>query len=130
MFVALELLGDPPYDGMLFAHEAVHLAHIHHGAANWPDDVASHLIQEGVATAASRELHLAQSDSGYLWNDDQHDSWVRQCREAERALITIVLEEMTTPAVRLLAGRSPGATLANSIQPSRRAPLESCGGHR
>jgi hypothetical protein len=98
MFVALELLGDPPYDGMLFSHEAVHLAHIHQGAANWPDDVGSHLIQEGVATAASRELHPGQSDSGYLWNDDQHDSWVRECREAERSLITVVLDEMTTPA--------------------------------
>jgi hypothetical protein len=29
MLVALELLGDPPYDGMLFSHEAVHLAHMH-----------------------------------------------------------------------------------------------------
>jgi hypothetical protein len=98
MFVALELLGDPPYDRMLFSHEAVHLAHMHQGAANWPDDVGSHLIQEGVATAASRELNPGQSDSGYLWNDDQHDSWVRECREAERALITVVLDEMTTPA--------------------------------
>jgi hypothetical protein len=39
MFVALELMGAPPYDGMLFSHEAVHLAHMHHGAAIWPDDV-------------------------------------------------------------------------------------------
>ena len=98
MFVALELLGVPPYDGMLFSHEAVHLAHMHHGAANWPDDVGSHLIQEGVATAASRELHPGLSDSGYLWNDDQHDSWVRECREAERALAAVVLDEMATPA--------------------------------
>ena len=34
MFVALELLGDPPYDSMLFSHEAVHLAHMHQGAAS------------------------------------------------------------------------------------------------
>jgi hypothetical protein len=98
MFVALELLGAPPYDGMLFSHEALHLAHMHHGAATWPDDVGSHLIQEGVATAASRELHPGLPDSGYLWNDDQHDSWVRECREAERALTAIVLDEMATPA--------------------------------
>jgi hypothetical protein len=26
MFVTLELMGAPPYDGMLFSHEAVHLA--------------------------------------------------------------------------------------------------------
>jgi hypothetical protein len=57
LFVALELLGDPPYDGIVISHEALHLAHMHHGAATWPDDVGAYLIQEGVATAASRELH-------------------------------------------------------------------------
>ena len=98
MFVALELLGAPPYDGMLFSHEGVHLAHMRQGAATWPEDVGSHLVQEGVATAASRELHPGRSDSDYLWNDDQHDSWVRDCRQAERALIALVLDEITTPA--------------------------------
>lgn len=98
MFVALELLGAPPYDGILFSHEAVHLAHMHHGAATWPDDVGSHLVQEGVATAASRELHPGLSDSGYLWTDDQHDSWVRECRAAERPLTAVVLDEITSPA--------------------------------
>ncbi len=98
MFVALELLSTPPYDGLLFSHEAVHLAHMQQGAADWPDDVGSHLVQEGIATAASRELHPGQSDSGYLWNDEQHDSWVRECRAAERALTAMVLAEMTTPA--------------------------------
>ena len=98
MFVALEFLGAPPYDGMLFSHEALHLAHMHHGAANWPDDVGSHLIQEGVATAASRKLHPGLSDSGYLWNDDQHDSWVRECRQAEKALAALVLDEMAADA--------------------------------
>jgi hypothetical protein len=98
MFVALEMLGTPPYDGMLFSHEAVHLAHMRHDAANWPDDVGSHLIQEGIATAASRDLHPGRSDSDYLWNDDQHDSWVRECHEAERALAAVVLDEMATPA--------------------------------
>jgi hypothetical protein len=98
MFVALEFLGAPPYDGMLFSHEALHLAHMHQGAANWPDDVASHLIQEGLATAATRNRHPGLSDSGYLWNDDHHDSWVRECRAAERALAAVVLDEMATPA--------------------------------
>lgn len=98
MFVALEMLGNPPYDGMLFSHEAVHLAHMRHDAANWPDDVGSHLIQEGIATAASRDLHPGLSDSDYLWNDDRHDSWVRECREAERALAAVILDEIATPA--------------------------------
>ena len=98
MFVALELLAAPPSDGILFSHEALHLAHMHHGAATWPDDIGSHLIQEGVATAASRELHPGLSDSAYLWTDDQHDPWVRECRQAERALTAVVLDEITTPA--------------------------------
>ena len=97
LFVALELLGDPPYDAIVISHEALHLAHLHHGAASWPDDVGACLIQEGVATAASRQLHPGLSDSGYLWTDDQHDPWVRECREAEGALTTVVLEEMATP---------------------------------
>jgi hypothetical protein len=98
LFVALELLGDPPYDGIVISHEALHLAHMHHGAASWPDDVGASLIQEGVATAASRQLHPGLSDSGYLWTDDRHDPWVRECREAERALAAVVLDEMATPA--------------------------------
>lgn len=97
MFVALEFLGVPPYDGMLFSHEALHLAHMRHGAANWPEDVASHLVQEGIATAASRERHPGLSDSAYLWNDDRHDWWVRDCRAAQRALATLVLDQMATP---------------------------------
>ena len=98
LFVALELLGGPPYDGVLVSHEALHLAHAHHGAATWPDDVGACLIQEGIATAASRVLHPGLSDSGYLWTDDQHDPWVHECREAERALTAVVLHELATPA--------------------------------
>jgi hypothetical protein len=98
LFVALELLGDPPYDGIVISHEAVHLAHMHHGATTWPDDVGARLIQEGVATAASREMRPGLSDSGYLWTDDEHDSWIRECREAGAALAAVVLNEMATPA--------------------------------
>mgnify|MGYP001170204433 CR=1 FL=1 len=98
LFVALELLGAAPYDGVLVSHEALHLAHVHLGAATWPEDIGTHLVQEGVATAASRELHPGLSDSGYLWTDDQHDSWVDECREAQKALTALVLDEMATPA--------------------------------
>jgi hypothetical protein len=98
LFVALELLGAPPYDGILVSHEALHLAHSHHGAETWPDDIGASLIQEGIATAASRLLHPGLSDSAYLWTDEQHDPWVRECRDAERALTAVVLDEMATPA--------------------------------
>jgi hypothetical protein len=98
LFVALELLGTPPYDGILVSHEALHLAHSHHGAETWPDNIGASLIQEGIATAASRLLHPGLSDSAYLWTDDQHDSWVIECRDAERALTAVVLDEMATPS--------------------------------
>ncbi len=98
LFVALELLGAPPYDGVLVSHEALHVAHDRQGAATWPDDVGTCLIQEGIATAASRLLHPGLSDSGYLWTDDQHDRWGRECRAAERALTEVVLEELATPS--------------------------------
>ena len=98
MFVALEFWAPRPTTACFSPTEALHLAHMHHGAANWPDDVASHLIQEGLATAATRNRHPGLSDSGYLWNDDHHDSWVRECRAEERALAAVVLDEMATPA--------------------------------
>jgi hypothetical protein len=98
LFVALELLGAPPYDGILVSHEALHVAHNHHGAETWPDDVGASLIQEGIATAASRLLHPGLSDSAYLWTDEHHDQWLSECRGAERDLIAVVLDEMATPA--------------------------------
>jgi hypothetical protein len=42
------------------SQEAVHLAHMHHGAANWPDDVGSHLIQEGRSENVSRTVAVGQ----------------------------------------------------------------------
>jgi hypothetical protein len=98
LFVALEMLGAPPYDGVLISHEALHLAHTRNSAATWPDDIGACLVQEGLATAASRVLHPGLSDSGYLWTDDQHDPWVDECRDAERALAAVILDEMSTPA--------------------------------
>jgi hypothetical protein len=96
--VALELLGDPPYDGTLVSHEALHVAHMHHGAETaWPEDIGASLVQEGIATAASRLLHPGLSDSAYLWTDEQHGPWVRECRDSESALTAFVLDEMATP---------------------------------
>jgi hypothetical protein len=79
MFLALEFLGDPPYDGVLVSHEAFHVAHLRHGAGGWPEDGAASLFQEGLAVAVSRALHPGLPDSAYLWNDDDHDDWVAEC---------------------------------------------------
>lgn len=98
LFLALEFLGDPPFDSLLVSHEALHVAHLRSGAADWPEDVGTSLIQEGLATAVSRELRLGLSESSYLWFDDHHDSWVKNCAESERAIATVVLEDLATSA--------------------------------
>jgi len=116
LFLALEFLGGPPFDGVLVSNGTLHLAHNQHGAAGWPEDVGALLIQEGLAIAVSRELHPGLSASGYLWTDDQHDSRVRQCSRSRRAVTSMVLEEITTsadePNVRgLFAADSQARTL-------------------
>lgn len=44
LFVALELLGAPPYDGILVSHEAQHVTHNHHGAETWPASAVNGFI--------------------------------------------------------------------------------------
>ena len=96
LFLALEFLGDPPYDGVLASHEAFHVAHSRHGAGEWPEDGASALFQEGIATAISREIHPGLVDSAYLWFDDAHAGWVRDCEAAEAAIARRALEHLDT----------------------------------
>src|SRR3954453_7126342 len=96
LFLALEFLGDPPYDGVLVSHEAFHVAHSRHGAGQGPEDGASALFQEGVATAISREIHPGLADSAYLWFDDAHAGWVRDCETAEIAIVRRALEHLDT----------------------------------
>lgn len=96
LFLALEFLGDPPYDGVLASHEAFHVAHSRHGAGEWPEDGASALFQEGIATAISREIHPGLDDSSYLWFDDAHGAWVRDCVATEGAIARRALEHLGT----------------------------------
>ncbi|MGC4110399.1 MAG: hypothetical protein QM747_08260 [Nocardioides sp.] len=96
LFLALEFLGDPPYDGVLASHEAFHVAHSRHGADGWPEDGAASLFQEGIATAISRQLHPGLDDSAYLWFDDRHDDWVRECAASERAIVRRALDHLGT----------------------------------
>jgi hypothetical protein len=96
LFLALEFLGDPPYDGVLASHEAFHVAHSRHGADTWPEDGTSSLFQEGIATAISRQLHPGLEDSAYLWFDDAHGDWVRECEAAETAIVRRAREHLDT----------------------------------
>jgi hypothetical protein len=115
MFLALEFLGDPPYDGVLVSHEAFHVAHLRHGAGEWPEDGAASLFQEGLAVAVSRMLHPGLPDSAYLWNDDEHEDWVEECATMAPQLAARTLGLLDSPydeeAVRaLFTGdhRAPG----------------------
>jgi hypothetical protein len=97
IFLALEYLGDPPYDGVLVSHEAFHVAHARHGASGWPEDGAAGLFQEGLAVAVSRALHPGLPDSGYLWMDDAHAAWVEECTDLAPVLAARMLGLLDTP---------------------------------
>jgi len=96
LFLALEFLGDPPYDGVLASHEAFYVAHSRHGAEEWPEDCAAALFSEGIATAVSRTVHLGLADGAYLWFDDAHDDWLAACRDAEGAIAQRALDHLDT----------------------------------
>src|SRR3954454_19381272 len=106
LFLALEFLGDPPYDGVLVSHEAFHVAHSRHGAGKWFEDCSASLFQEGIAVAVSRDLHPGLPDSAYLWFDGDHGAWVRSCEAAQTKIVTRALAELDTsyddPLVRVL----------------------------
>ena len=97
LFLALEFLADPPYDGVLVSHEAFHVAHARHGAASWPEDCSASLFQEGIAVAISRELHPGLPDSAYLWFDDRHEGWVTACEQALAKIAARALSQIDTP---------------------------------
>jgi hypothetical protein len=96
LFLALEFLADPPYDGVLVSHEAFHVAHARHGAGDWPEDGTASLFQEGIAVAISRDIHPGLADSAYLWFDDAHADWLRDCEAAETPIARRALEHLDT----------------------------------
>lgn len=91
LFLALEYLGEPPFDDILVTHEAVHLGHLGGPAATWPATVAEALFSEGLAVAVSRHVRPGLDDSAYLWFDDSHQRWVNECRERDSEIRRTVL---------------------------------------
>lgn len=94
LFLALEYLPEPPFDDLLVAHEATHVAHLKLGACGWPDTVAADLIREGVATVVSRALRPGSADPAYLWFDDDHTGWVSECRRRQPEILHAVLTSL------------------------------------
>lgn len=97
LFLALEFLGDAPYDEVLVSHEAFHVAHSRHGSDEWPEDGAAALFSEGLATAMSREIRPGLDDTAYLWFDNEHAAWVATCESAGSAIVARTLEQLTAP---------------------------------
>ena len=96
MILALEFLGDPPFDAVLISHEAFHVAHSRHGADEWTEDCAASLFQEGLAVSVSRDIHPGLPDSAYLWFDDAHHGWVEECGTRADRIGAHALAELDT----------------------------------
>lgn len=79
LFLALELLPDPPYDDVLVAHEMTHLAHHRCHRDPWPETVGTRLFAEGLAGAISRRVVPQLPLDAYLWFDDAHHAWLTEC---------------------------------------------------
>jgi hypothetical protein len=115
LFLALERLGEAPYDELLVVHEALHVAHeAAAGIEGWPETVAAGLFMEGFAVAVSRRLRPGHPDSAYLWFDDDHADWVAECeREYDelRAQVLSALDSADDDTVAHLFTTRPGSTL-------------------
>lgn len=99
LFLALEYLGEPPYDDVLVVHELTHVVQ----AELTPEARAPRLpsafavLLEGAAVAATRLLRPGLSDSAYLWMDDAHASWVSDCRDRDAMIARLILDELDSP---------------------------------
>lgn len=99
LYLALEVLPKSPFDTALVFYELIHLAHNRRAGIDvWPQTVVGSLFCEGLATAASRRLVPGLSDSGYLWFDEQHNEWVRECADRSARIRTMVHSELETTA--------------------------------
>lgn len=91
LFLALELLPDPPFDQVLIAHESIHTIQ---PGVDWPATVAADLWREGCATALSRQLCAGHEDSAYLWFDAHHRDWLRACEEYGGLITAMTLDNL------------------------------------
>jgi hypothetical protein len=102
LFLALEFVGDAPFDDMLVVHESVHVAHAQRSTLQWPGPVATSLFAEGLAVALSRQLRPGLPESAYLWFDDEHESWVRECQAQERDIRHHISDNLDSTDEKLL----------------------------
>lgn len=94
LFLALELLPEPPFDQVLVAHEMIHLAHERRRPAPWPETVGTRLFAEGLAGALSRRLVPGLALDAYLWVDDAHRDWLGECQRRGGQLAAALLRDL------------------------------------
>lgn len=94
LFLALELLPEPPFDEVLVAHELIHLAHERRRPVPWPETVGTRLFAEGLASALSRRLVPGLALDAYLWVDDAHRDWLAECQRRGGQLMTGLLRDL------------------------------------
>jgi hypothetical protein len=94
LFLALELLPDPPFDAILVAHEMTHLAHERRHPPHWPETVGTRLFAEGLAVAVSRRVVPGHSPVDYLWWDGRHQDWLAECAERKDEIAAALLADL------------------------------------
>lgn len=117
LFLALELLPTPPYDAILIAHEGAHVAHALSSAVTWPAPVGAMVFIEGLAVTTSRALYPGHSDSAYLWFDDHHKQWVRDCQEAKDTIRSLAETAWETCDASVTGRLFEGAPQPASVPP-------------
>ncbi|WP_340289835.1 DUF2268 domain-containing putative Zn-dependent protease [Aquipuribacter hungaricus] len=118
LFLALENFPPSPYDAVLVAHEAAHVAHARASGITWPASVGEMAFIEGLAVAVSRELCPGLTASAYFWFDGDHDAWVQDCERRAGAIEAVAVAALETRDPAVLGRLFEGAAQPVSV-PSR-----------
>lgn len=94
LFLALEVLPDPPFDEVLVAHEMTHLAHEQLRLPLWRETVGTRLFAEGLAGSISKRVVPGLSLDAYLWWDDQHAEWLDECARHSSEIVTALRADL------------------------------------
>ncbi|PWU61890.1 hypothetical protein DLE60_03265 [Micromonospora globispora] len=95
LFLAAELLPDPPFDVLLALHEMIHLVHLRRTAQDWPHErLDADLFREGLAVHATARLMPEVSPSGHLWFRPGEDAWIDRCHDMQATLRAQALQDL------------------------------------
>jgi hypothetical protein len=129
LFLALEMLPDPPFDQILVLHEAAHLAHQLARPQHWPETVGARTFDEGLATAVSRHLLPGHDLGAYLWFQDGMNEWITACETSwpdVRSRLTDSLDLAGEPHGAVLFSAKPGISGDLPMRSGYYAGLKAC----